>query len=156
MFSSAGKGFGNGGDTMSDSCNWRKVYEHRADGSRFSGNLNDLVDAVKSGADVQIRYFFSTPFPLQGEWHRTCSSVTYVEHEDEGRPIVSCMITDIPDTQADLTRGRTFAKPFAFEWQAYNTSGHRHVVKFNHQTRAVISENSDTRQIAWYVRGVEP
>jgi hypothetical protein len=139
---------------MSDDCSWRKVYEHRADGTRFSGDLDDLVDAVKAGADVQIRYFFSTPFPMQGEWRRTCSSVTYVEHEDEGGPIVSCLITDIPDTQADLTRGRTFAEPFAVEWQAYNTSGTRHVVKFNHRTRDVESDSIDNRQIAWYVRGV--
>lgn len=134
---------------MSDSCRWKKVYEHRGDGSRVSGDLNELVTAIQAGADVQIGYSFSG-----GAWRRTCSSVTYVRSSAPGGAIVSCMITDIPDTQVDVPNGRTFAKPFAFEWQAYNTSGLRHLVKFNNQTRDVVSENIDRRQIAWYVRGV--
>jgi hypothetical protein len=140
---------------MSDECNcWRKVYEHRADGTRVSGSLTDLANAIRYGADVQVRYFFSGPGDLRGEWHRTCFSTTFVEPRGGGgTPIVSCMVTDIPDTQVDFPTGRIFAKPFAFEWQAYNTSGERHVVKFDHQSREVVSETIDRRQIAWYVRG---
>lgn len=141
---------------MRDGCRWRKVYENRADGTTFSGDLGDFVDAIKSGADVQIRYFFHSPSPLQGEWHRTCSSVTFVEDEDSGGAgpqIVSCMVTDISDTQVDLTQGRVFARPPAFEWQAYNTSGVRHSLKFDRKTLNVESDTSDNLQIAWYVRG---
>jgi hypothetical protein len=138
---------------MSDGCSWVKVYENRADGSVFSGNLGDLVEAIRSGADVQIGYFFAGPGLFDGEWRRTCSSVTYVKEEDSGVPtIVSCMITDIPDTQVDLNNGRTFAEPFAYEWQAYNTTGVRQVLKFNQLTGQLISDQTDRRQIGWWVR----
>jgi hypothetical protein len=134
-----------------DCCNWKRVYEHRADGTRIAGSLDHLVTAIKYGADVQIRYNFEASGGLGGVWRRTCSAVTFVEDQRGGAANVSAIITDIPDTQLQrLTR--VFAKPFAFEWQAYNTSGEVFLVKFDHETRQVISETANRRQIAWYVR----
>ncbi len=139
---------------MSDnncSC-WRTVYEHEADGTPLSGDINDLVDAIKSGGvDVQLGYAFITG-DRQGEWRRTCSSVTYFE--GDGGPVVSCMITDIPDTQL-VPAGRNFPFPLAFEWQAYNTSGARWIVTFHGETRAILGYIYDPVRIAWYVRGVQ-
>jgi hypothetical protein len=136
---------------------WRKVYEHEADGTPLSGDLNDLVDAIKSGGvDIQIGYAF-VDGDTRGEWRRTCSSVTYAE-SDRGQ-VVSCIITDIPDTNLQglgtTIAGRIIPFPLASEWQAYNTSGQRYVVKFDQQTRAILSYTPNRLRIAWYVRGVQ-
>jgi hypothetical protein len=152
-----GTDLGNGGDTMSDGCNYRRVYVHSENGIPMSGSRNELEQAIRDGADVRIRYQFSGPV-LSGAWTRTCSSVTIAEPSDAGAAggtIISCIVTDIPDTETDLTTGRTFAKPFAFEVQSYNTSGHRHLVKFDRQTGAVLSESTDRLLISWLVRGDE-
>jgi hypothetical protein len=139
-------------------CDWEKVYEHAADGSAVSGSLLSLIIAVKLGADVQIRYFRPGVRRIRRvEWHRTCSSVTIAEAEGGllggGRHIVSCAFTDIPDTRLDAGTGRTFIQePYATEWQLFNTTGMRHMVKFDAQTSAVIADSQDNLGIAWYVR----
>jgi hypothetical protein len=146
---------------MSDnncSC-WRKVYEHEADGTPLSGVLDDLVNAIKSGGvDVQIGYAFRTPTlagEWRGEWRRTCSSVTYAENRELGVRVVSCMFTDIPDTQLSPS-GRSFPFPIAFEWHSYNTTGQRWVIKFDAQTSTLSGYTANNLRIAWYVRGVQP
>jgi hypothetical protein len=133
---------------------WRKVYENRADGTAFSGDIDDLVDAIEAGADVKVRYFFSS-FPIQGQWTRTCSSVTFAEDEDSGSAgprVVSCMVTDIPDTQVDLSQGRRFETPPAVEWQAFNTTGQRQTLEFDQQTGQLVSDTTTNLQMAWFVR----
>jgi hypothetical protein len=146
---------------MSDnncSC-WRKVYEHDADGNPLSGTLTDLVDAIKSGGvDVQIGYAFRDG-ETRGEWRRTCPSVTYAENP-RGQ-VVSCIITDIPDTQLNDPPGTVAGRiitfpPIAYEWQSYNTSGQRYVVKLENQGGAIIGYTPNRLRIAWYVRGVQP
>lgn len=136
-------------------CIWKIVYQHTADGSRTSGNLNDLVKAVKAGADVQVRYYRSSA--ISGidyiEWHRACAAVTLAEADVTGLPIVSCAITDIPDTDFGQGSGRTFNQPYAFEWQVYNTTGRRHTVKFTRTSLDVASDVTDSLGVTWYVRG---
>ncbi len=62
------------------------------------------------------------------------------------------MLTDIPDTRLDLAAGRRFDQPFAFEWQAFNTTGVRHLVKFDLRTLNVESDETDALGVTWYAR----
>jgi hypothetical protein len=138
-------------------CAWQRIYEHDAAGNAVSGSLLNLIIFVKLGADVQIRYFRPGGERIRRfEWRRTTPYVTIAEAEGGllggGRHIVSCAFTDIPDTAFDASVGRTFVKPFAIEWQAFNTTGARHTVKFDQQTSAVINESHDELGITWYAR----
>ena len=135
-------------------CTWKRIFENAADGSTVYGSLDDLVQAVKAGADVQIRYYRSAGLAgfRRVEWHRTSHAVTIADADRGGRSIVSCAFTEIPDTDLVAGAGRRFVQPFAAEWQVFNTTGSRHTVKFNHQTSSVIDEFSDSLGIAWYVR----
>ncbi len=136
-------------------CTWKTIYQHDSNGNPVSGSITALVRAVQRGADVQVRYY--RPSGLAGvqpiEWHRTASSATIAKLQS-GRFIVSCAFVDIPDSNLDSS-GRTFSQPFATEWQVFNTTGMRHVVKLNHVTQAVMAQATDHLGITWYVRCYE-
>jgi hypothetical protein len=152
----------NGGATMSDDLHiWRLVYDHEADGTVRFGNLEDLVFAAQGGQDIKIVYFQLDPnINASIVWSRIPSAVT-VTRPDEGNTVVSCIITDIPDTKVIAgplgeevsVTGRFFEQPFAFEWQAFNTTGKRHIVTFDHRTQNATAVDTDNRRIQWYVRG---
>jgi hypothetical protein len=132
-------------------CGWQRVYENQDDGTALSGDISVLVDAVRSGADVKVAY----TRPAESgdvEWFRTCASATTARLADGETPVVSCLLTDIPDSNLDIDSGRYFVDPFALEWQAYNTTGTRHVVKFNAQTHDLEENEMDNLSIGWYIR----
>src|SRR5688572_5718023 len=109
-------------------CVWKRIYEHDSNGSGTFGTVNDLVKAVKAGADVQVRYYRNAGVPgfRRVEWHRTALSTTIADTNLGGTPIVSCAFTDIPDTDLVAATGRQFRQPFAIEWTLFNTTGVRH------------------------------
>ncbi|MBA2518919.1 MAG: hypothetical protein H0V24_04590 [Chloroflexia bacterium] len=129
-------------------CGWQRVYDHQDDGTALSGSLTALVDAVRAGADVKVAYTRAG----EVEWFRACSSATIARLGDGETPVVSCLLTDIPDSELDGSFGRFFAEPFALEWQAYNTTGQRHVVKFDAQTHGVLQNDMDSLPVGWYIR----
>lgn len=132
---------------MADDCIWKLVYRHDENGAPIRGSLNDLVNAIRSGADVQIRYFRQSV-----EWHRRCLSVSI-----NGRlpnAIVAAVITDIPDTEFQAGVGRTFSAPPAYEWQIFNTSGRRETIKFD-KKNSDAQNRSDSIGITWYARGYD-
>ena len=137
---------------MADGCKWRQVYENNPDGTRFSGNLNDLLRAVRAAADVHIKYRRPTEDGFI-EWHRTAMH-TSINPGGTRPPVVSCAFIDVPDTTNDAAGRRFITDPYALEWVIFNTSGVRHTSKFDARTRAIIgSPVADRLQIAWYVRG---
>lgn len=80
-----------------------------------------------------------------------------------GVPTVCGAVTDALDTQLDSTTGRDVDRPLAFEWQAFNTTGRRTVVKWPKQPncfffglfcRSVrpISVEDGPGNISWLVR----
>lgn len=143
---------------MADS--WRKAFEHWGNGQTRSGSIDSLVSAVRKGADVKVTYQLGGG----GEdilWSRTLSSVTVTRTDIA--TVVSGVLTDIPDTTVNIgpldnnapggTGGRTFEQPAAYEWQVFNTSGLRTVLKFDAATHQQSSSTSDNLSMAWFVRG---
>jgi hypothetical protein len=59
---------------------------------------------------------------------------------------------DVPDTDVDLTTGRTFEEPFAFDWMVFDTSGRRQLVKFDRETLDVLASSSGNLRTYWFVR----
>jgi hypothetical protein len=132
-------------------CGWQLVYEHDDVGTALSGSLSALVDAVRAGADVKVAYTRSAETGAV-EWFRNCGAATIARLRDGETPVVSCLLTDIPDSDLDPSWGRHFIDPFALEWQAYNTTGRRHVVKFDAQTHGVQADDMDNLPLGWYIR----
>lgn len=131
-------------------CGWQQVYEHDENGIAVGGDINALAAAVRAGADVKVAYTRSAGAAVL-EWFRTCFSPT-TSDDGGGEPVVSCSIVDIPDSDTDLGSGRRFVEPYALEWQAYNTTGRRHSVKFDAQSHGVLDDGFDSLGMAWYVR----
>lgn len=133
-------------------CGWQLVYEHDDVGTALSGSLSTLVDAVRAGADVKVAYTRPAETgPV--EWFRNCGAASIARLRDGETPVVSCLLTDIPDSDLDPSAGRHFIDdPFAVEWQAYNTTGSRHVVTFDAQTHSVVDNERNNLPLGWYVR----
>lgn len=131
-------------------CGWQRVYEHDENGIAVAGDIGALADAVRAGADVKIAYIRPAGASVI-EWFRTCFSQATTS-DGGGEPVVSCMVTDIPDSDTDLGSGRRFLEPYALEWQAYNTTGRRHQVKFDAQSHGVLEDGFDTLGLAWFIR----
>jgi hypothetical protein len=130
---------------------WREVYQNTTDGEPLGGSFRDLVDAVKAGADVKVRY--TQPGGIV--WFRTLQSVFVSEDLDEATTPedvpVSGMLTDIPDSENN-PNGRVFSEPFAFEWQIFNTTGRRQTLTFDRQSFTHKNTSVDNLSIGWFVR----
>lgn len=136
---------------MSDACNWERVYSHSETGVPVTGSRSALVDAITDGADVKIVYGGSFEEGT-ASWWRTCTSVTIARlHDDPSRAIVSCVFTGIPDTRV-TSAGRLFEEPAAVEWQAFNTTGQRQLVKFDPRTMEVLANETTNEALNWFVR----
>lgn len=124
-------------------------------------SLNDLVNAVKDGADVKVHYTDITP--QRGiQWARELPSVAVAEDEDQGTPTVAGALLGLIDTQLDFVTGRDVERPLAEEWQAYNTTGRRTTVTSQLRRRCLLGfqcstcweerAERDSRATSWLVR----
>lgn len=148
---------------------WQKIFENQEDG-QGSGSITGLVSAIRDGADVKVAY--DLPGSQDVFWSRPLSSVTVTSIGSSGifsrkSVVVSGIVTDVPDTNVTIghrpsgplvfgtrngTGGRTFAeRPFAYEWQIFNSSGQRQVVKFDASTHQVLSNSTSSLRMYWYV-----
>lgn len=149
---------------------WTKVFENSPTGAG-TGSISGLVSLIRQGADLKVGY--DLPGPPQVFWSRSLSSVTVATIGGGGlfnrrSVVVSGVVTDIPDTNLTIghrsggvfetffgthngTGGRSFAdRPVAYEWQIFNSSGQRRVVKFDASTHQVLSVDVNNLRLYWY------
>jgi hypothetical protein len=148
---------------------WQKVFENQASGT--SGSIGGLIAAIKGGADVKVAYELTGSEEVF--WSRPFSSVTIASIGGSGlfsrkSAVVSGIVVNIPDTDVTVRHrpssifvpfgtqnglgGRKFIqRPFSYEWQIFNTSGERHVVKFDAVTQQTQPVSTSALRMHWYV-----
>ncbi|NNC35875.1 MAG: hypothetical protein EX271_06800 [Acidimicrobiales bacterium] len=138
---------------------WEMMYEHEANGAPRSGSFEALHFFVSEGYDVKVRYFQT----FRGHdvvWFHNLDQVTAERDPRTAAPtFVAGMIKDNPATTFDLQSGPSFTtgnlivdRPYAKEWQIFNTTGKRRIVKIREKNNALLSTEQKDQRMAWFIR----
>lgn len=127
------------------SSDWSLIYSTGANGQPLAGDLNDFKSAVLAGADVKLIYWTG-----HGWWSRNCNAVNV---SDRARiPVIAATMMEVADTQQTGNGTEFKQNPFAYEFHIYNSTGMRHVMKFDYKDHSLISQDKKTIPIRWYVK----